>query len=859
MSSLQIECSQCHGRFSAKSHLAGKRVKCPKCGSPIDIPEPELETELEVVDSIEVRCNTCFTDFPVDAQDAGTHVPCPMCGDPVMVPGSSGGTVGTSPFQATAKSPSPARIPGQVARQQRHVPVQKTRFGTTSVSDGNPLSRSWPSIVVGAVSLLSLILATVAGHVLAGMSFLVVGLMIAGIGLVFPVPKKKRGSNSGGKTAGKIASIGGGGLVAIAFIVFRVLARLGRRGQLDAERTGVIVGVILVVGVFLGLIVGMILLTIRFGFFRPAAIAYSLIALGLPMLWIAVTPDWSPRQNLPRTASVKNEPLPTFPNLPAARSISPGIDFREVRLAIPSGRPGSAGRIWVYTPTGQHAAHSLPCVFITGAGAFPFTGMDLGDGDRPEHLPYVKAGYAVVAYETDGYIGDNENVTDQQYLNALEKYWASKAGMINARNAVEFTLANVPEVDPDRLYTVGHSSAATQALLLASNDSRIKACVAFAPVSDLEASARDNIRVFRRVIDGFDNLLNMASPSANVAHLKCPVFLFHARDDTVVPVRQSTDMADRIRAAGKSVELVLVPRGDHYDSMISLGIPRAIQWLAQFSGLQPTPSTQSPGPDKQPDPGNVAGQQSRPPRPALPTHRPGRPSQRPGGDRTMRPGSPFGSGAAAKAGDENKGDSIDQLIAKLRDGRGFSHREAIKAISRIDPSSIRPETRRNEVTKLLNQIARDSDPFAQKEALRALGTWGNSESVDRLIEMINDPRSRMVSKEVYAALAQLKDPRAAMAVSRKIGDFFDKNAARQCLRSMGPLAEDALIAIAPTHDAETCLAAVTLLGEVGTEKCLATLRTGLRSKNPAVRQASKVAIRSVRLRYPAEKKDLVKQ
>ena len=43
----------------------------------------------------------------------------------------------------------------------------------------------------------------------------------------------------------------------------------------------------------------------------------------------------------------------------------------------------------------------------------------------------------------------------------------AQAGLVNARNALEFVLARVPEVDPKRIYAAGHSSAGTLALLFA--------------------------------------------------------------------------------------------------------------------------------------------------------------------------------------------------------------------------------------------------------------------------------------------------------------------------------------------------------------------------------------------------------
>src|SRR5437870_12352197 len=50
--------------------------------------------------------------------------------------------------------------------------------------------------------------------------------------------------------------------------------------------------------------------------------------------------------------------------------------------AVPSG-------VWSRTELGTRNFSSTPGVF---------TAMALGEGDRPEHLPYMRAGFVVVAY-----------------------------------------------------------------------------------------------------------------------------------------------------------------------------------------------------------------------------------------------------------------------------------------------------------------------------------------------------------------------------------------------------------------------------------------------------------------------------
>ena len=59
------------------------------------------------------------------------------------------------------------------------------------------------------------------------------------------------------------------------------------------------------------------------------------------------------------------------------------------------------------------------------------------------------------------------------------------------------------------------------------------------------------------------------------------MFLFHAEDDSNVPVADSQDFARRAQANGKSVTLDIVPSGNHYLAMIDPGISHAIAWLKQ--------------------------------------------------------------------------------------------------------------------------------------------------------------------------------------------------------------------------------------------------------------------------------------
>lgn len=120
------------------------------------------------------------------------------------------------------------------------------------------------------------------------------------------------------------------------------------------------------------------------------------------------------------------------------------------------------------------------------------------------------------------------------------------------------------------------------ALLLAENEARIKACAAFAPRSDVSKNFEPaQAGQLRLAIPQLDTFFTTYNPKVNEARIDCPVFLFHARDDSVVPVQESEEFAGDLKRMGKPVTLVTVPSGEHYNAMIREGIPRAIAWLKE--------------------------------------------------------------------------------------------------------------------------------------------------------------------------------------------------------------------------------------------------------------------------------------
>jgi dipeptidyl aminopeptidase/acylaminoacyl peptidase len=263
------------------------------------------------------------------------------------------------------------------------------------------------------------------------------------------------------------------------------------------------------------------------------------------------------------------------PGLGSPRRLEPGVLFYEVSLP----RAGQTSKLWVYLPE-RADAPKLPCVLIAPAGSNLFTGKSLGEGDRPEHLPYVRAGFAVVSYELDGALASGQKLTNRSLLAAFNSFREAQAGVANARMAIDYILAKIPQIDPERIYTAGHSSAATLSLLVAEHEPRVKACIAYAPATDIEAHlGAHDVDLLATVLPGFRDFIREYSPLAAVSQLRCPLFIFNADDDSVVPPEQSARFAAEVSKVNPNVTYVRVPTGNHYDSMIKEGVPRGISWL----------------------------------------------------------------------------------------------------------------------------------------------------------------------------------------------------------------------------------------------------------------------------------------
>src|SRR5262245_14378959 len=82
-------CAACQNRLRLADHLAGKRVKCTKCGQAGTVGAAENGAAAPVVavaERVKVSCPGCAKLVQVKAELAGKAVKCPGCGKAVRVP-----------------------------------------------------------------------------------------------------------------------------------------------------------------------------------------------------------------------------------------------------------------------------------------------------------------------------------------------------------------------------------------------------------------------------------------------------------------------------------------------------------------------------------------------------------------------------------------------------------------------------------------------------------------------------------------------------------------------------------------------------------------------------------------------------
>lgn len=126
-------------------------------------------------------------------------------------------------------------------------------------------------------------------------------------------------------------------------------------------------------------------------------------------------------------------------------------------------------------------------------------------------------------------------------------------------------LAMLPGVNADSIGVLGFSLGGQVALLSGARSGRIKAIVAYFPITDIQrwkdTTSNAGIRHFYVPLVCGTGYWN--SPVHVAEQIHAPVLLIHGDHDTEVPTEQSLKMREALQKADRHVDLLVISGGDH--------------------------------------------------------------------------------------------------------------------------------------------------------------------------------------------------------------------------------------------------------------------------------------------------------
>uniref|UniRef100_UPI00286E9563 hypothetical protein n=1 Tax=Chamaesiphon sp. VAR_69_metabat_338 TaxID=2964704 RepID=UPI00286E9563 len=176
---------------------------------------------------------------------------------------------------------------------------------------------------------------------------------------------------------------------------------------------------------------------------------FSALGIGIAVVW-GISHIFGNMEQKPLTYIDINQ-------LPGLGTIKNDPEVMVYQVKFP--RRTYSSRFVVFLPT-HPAKPKLPCIFVAPSATAPLYGQTIDEENMVywNYMNYAKAGYAVIAHDVDGYIdevGRISNPLNPLVLDSLKAYKASDAGVLNAKLAIDYAVARIPQIDPNAMYTAG--------------------------------------------------------------------------------------------------------------------------------------------------------------------------------------------------------------------------------------------------------------------------------------------------------------------------------------------------------------------------------------------------------------------
>jgi HEAT repeat protein len=200
---------------------------------------------------------------------------------------------------------------------------------------------------------------------------------------------------------------------------------------------------------------------------------------------------------------------------------------------------------------------------------------------------------------------------------------------------------------------------------------------------------------------------------------------------------------------------------------------------------------------------------------------------------------------AAKPADPVKDASplSEEALTKALADLKSDNKEQRKAAANLLAKS-KPETKREEVAKVLLTLMTDADIFTMQAATDAMKTWAAKEDIPALAQLTKHD-SIFVRKAAMQILSQFQEEAAAAAIAERFSAVLDRGHAGALLQKMGPVAEKVVRPYLKTGDAAVKVEVCKVLGAVGTKESKEDLEKAATDSDANVARAAKNALEAI--------------
>lgn len=209
---------------------------------------------------------------------------------------------------------------------------------------------------------------------------------------------------------------------------------------------------------------------------------------------------------------------------------------------------------------------------------------------------------------------------------------------------------------------------------------------------------------------------------------------------------------------------------------------------------------------------------------------------------------------ATKEPDPSDPDYYDKLVSQAASGDPTTSERAVDVLLTKSPSDVSSLDTRKNIARTFKKLAEGNGNPLKEKAIKGLVIWGGKYCGPILLKMLSVPNPA-AEEQIIEALGEVKHVPAAPVLAARLGDQRLHQRVITALQQLGADAEDALIKVARSENQQASLAAVELLGDCGTKKCLPTLRKKVSNRKLQVeaRDACKEAIRKITTRQKEAK------